>query len=195
MMASVNIRNRCFNSRLGKAPYEALIGKQQNLSNIHVFGSTSYAFIQNAKKLDACCQKGIFIGYDNGSPAYLVFYPETNKAEKVRRVKFIDNFQAVRNDHHDVILDSGQGESADKLQIPSIVDEQQNIPEVEADVRGQTWPINMNSTSKTLMKKGTPQEHEINQIILDRVNLMITQVTCWTIAIGLQTFQLITGKQ
>ena len=94
VMASAYIRNRCFNSRLAKTPYEALIGKQPNLSNMHVFGCTCYAFVQNAKKLDARSQKGIFIGYDKGSPAYLVFYPDTNKVEKVRCVKFIDNFQA-----------------------------------------------------------------------------------------------------
>lgn len=36
VMTSVYIRNRCFNPRLGKTPYEALVGKQPNLSNMHV---------------------------------------------------------------------------------------------------------------------------------------------------------------
>ena len=36
VMTAVYIRNRCFNSRLGKTPYEALTGKQPNLSNMHV---------------------------------------------------------------------------------------------------------------------------------------------------------------
>ncbi len=138
VIASVFIRNTCFNPRLGKTPYEALIGKQPNLSNMHVFGSTCCAFIQNAKKLEARSQKGIFIGYDNGSPAYLVFYPETNKVQKVRRVKFIDNFQAVKDDQGDVILNRGKGEDTDKPKIPSIVDEQQNIPEVETDNTADT---------------------------------------------------------
>ena len=53
VMTAVYIRNRCFNSRLGKTPYEALIGKQQNLSKMHVFGSPCYSFVQNPKKLDA----------------------------------------------------------------------------------------------------------------------------------------------
>jgi hypothetical protein len=133
VMASAYIRNRCFNPRLGKTPYEALIGKQPKLSKMHVFGSTCYAFVQNPKKLEARSQKGIFIGYDKGSPAYLVFYPETNKVEKVRCVKFIDNFRAMKDDQDDVILDRGKGEDTDKPKIPSIVDEQQNISEVEAD--------------------------------------------------------------
>ena len=73
--------------RLGKTPFEALTGKQPNLSNMHVFGSTCYAYGQNAKKLDARSQKGIFLGYDRGSPAYLVFYPMLNKLKKVRCIK------------------------------------------------------------------------------------------------------------
>ena len=92
VLASAYIRNRCFNARLEKTPYEALTGKQPNLSSVHVFGSTCFAYVQNAKKLDPRSHKGIFIGYDKESPAYLVYYPESNKIEKVRCVKFIDKF-------------------------------------------------------------------------------------------------------
>ena len=87
-MTSVYIRNRCFNTRLGKTPYKALFGKQPNLSNMHVFGSACYAIVQNPKKLNARSQKGIFVGYDKGSPSYLVFFPETNRVERVRCVNF-----------------------------------------------------------------------------------------------------------
>ena len=50
VMASAYIRNRCFNDRLGKTPYETMTGFQPNLSNMHVFGSLCYAFVQNPKK-------------------------------------------------------------------------------------------------------------------------------------------------
>ena len=96
VLASAYIRNRCFNARLEKTPYEALTGKQPNLSSMHVFGSTCFAYVQNAKKLDPHSHKGIFIDYDKESPAYLVYYPESNKIEKVRCVKFIDKFDTDR---------------------------------------------------------------------------------------------------
>ena len=35
--------------------------------------------------------QGIFVGYDKGSPAYLVYYPETGKVMKHRVVKFNTN--------------------------------------------------------------------------------------------------------
>jgi hypothetical protein len=60
---------------------------------MHAFGSPCYAFIQNPKKLDARSRKGIFVGYDKDSPAYLVYYPETKQVKRVCCVKFIDNFQ------------------------------------------------------------------------------------------------------
>jgi hypothetical protein len=135
-MASVYIRNRCFNPRLGKTPYEALISKQPNLSNMHVFESTCYSFVQNAKKLDAHSQKGIFVGYDKGSPAYLVFYPETNKVEKIRCVKFIDNFQGEQ-DEHDLISNRERGENTvmPEAKIPNI-NEEQNTQEFEIEQVG-----------------------------------------------------------
>ena len=101
VMTAVYIRNRCFNSRLGKTPYEALTTKQPNLGNMHAFGTTCYAYVQNAKKPDPRSVKGIFVGYDKESPAYLVYHPETNKISKVRCVKFIDRSENEISPNHD----------------------------------------------------------------------------------------------
>lgn len=43
----------------------------------------------NKKKLDSRCEKGIFVGCDKNSPAYLVFYPDSGKVIKNRLVKFL----------------------------------------------------------------------------------------------------------
>ena len=83
VLASAYIRNRCYNSRLGKTPFEALTGKRPNIGNMRVFGSTCFAYVQNAKKLDARSKNGVFMGYDKESPAYVVYYPEENKVERV----------------------------------------------------------------------------------------------------------------
>lgn len=48
---------------------------------MHVFDSTCFAYVQNAKKLDARSKNGVFMGYDRESPAYLVYYPEQNKVK------------------------------------------------------------------------------------------------------------------
>ena len=45
--------------------------------------------MQDKKKLDPRCTKGVFVGYDKDSPAYLVYFPEIGKVLKYRVVKFV----------------------------------------------------------------------------------------------------------
>ena len=54
-----------------------------------IFGSDCYVYKHNQKKLDPRCTKGIFVGYDKNSPAYLVYHPESGKVMKHRLVKFV----------------------------------------------------------------------------------------------------------
>ena len=88
LMSTVYIRNRCFNNRLGITPYEVFTGRRPNVSNMYIFGSTCYAYVQEKKKLDARSSKGIFVGYDKSSPSYLVYFPESDVIKKVRCVRF-----------------------------------------------------------------------------------------------------------
>ena len=89
---SAYIRNRCYNSRTGGTPYEMMTKLKPNLSNMHVFGTVCYGYVQNKKKLDARSEQGIFLGYDTESPAYLVYYPEINDVRKIRCVRFTEKF-------------------------------------------------------------------------------------------------------
>jgi hypothetical protein len=86
--ASAYIRNRCYNPRTGKTPYEVFTGTKPNLSNMHVLGTICYAYVQDKKKLDPRSEQGVFLGYDGLSPAYLVYFPEKNDVKRVRCVKF-----------------------------------------------------------------------------------------------------------
>jgi len=88
VLTAAYIRNRCYNGRIGQTPYFALTGQRPNLSNMRVFGSECYAYQQDKGKLDPRCKKGIFLGYDKGSSAYLVYFPKTGKVMKYRVVKF-----------------------------------------------------------------------------------------------------------
>ena len=96
VLVAAYIRNRCYSSRLEQTPYFALTGRKPNLSNMRVFGSECYAYKQDKGKLDPRCTKGIFLGYDRGSPAYLVYFPDTGKVMKHRVVKFLKPNRCVR---------------------------------------------------------------------------------------------------
>ena len=56
-----------------------------------IFGTSCFAYIQNQPKLEPRCKKGVFIGYDKSSPAYLVYFKSKNQVKRVRCVKFYDN--------------------------------------------------------------------------------------------------------
>lgn len=71
------VRNRCFSRRTGQTPYELLTDKKPNVSKMQKFGSVCYTYKQGKGKLDSRCDMGRFVGYDENSPAYLVYYPDT----------------------------------------------------------------------------------------------------------------------
>lgn len=90
VMTAAYIRNRCYNPRTKQTPFYLLTGRKPDLSNMHVFGTVCFAYEQNKTKLDARCKKGIFVGYDKCSPAYLVYHSDTNEIRRCRCVKFTD---------------------------------------------------------------------------------------------------------
>ena len=89
IQTAAHIRNRCYNTRIKNTPYFMLTGRKPDLSRMGVFGSECYAYNHNYKKLDSRCTKGVFVGYDKNSPAYLVYHPDNGKVMKHRLIRFI----------------------------------------------------------------------------------------------------------
>ena len=59
-----------------------LTGQKPDLSRMGAFGSECYAYNHDYKKLDSRCTKGVLVGYDKNSPAYLVYHPGNGKVMK-----------------------------------------------------------------------------------------------------------------
>ena len=160
VMSAAYIRNRCYNKRLEQTPYFALTGRKPNLCNMRVFGSECYAYRQDKKKLDSRCDKGIFVGYDRGSPAYLVYFPESGKVMRYRVVKVIgksntavseqvqtdsspDDDEFVARKHDSVpdrphIPDTQRSEEAPKLagrSVESQTDEEVSVEPPSGDIK------------------------------------------------------------
>ena len=55
-------------------------------------GSVCYGYVQQTKKLDDRAKQGIFVGYDKTSPAYLVYFPDSQTVKRIRCVSFTDRF-------------------------------------------------------------------------------------------------------
>ena len=79
------IRNRCYCERTGETPH-FLVRNQicQKLGSL----VQCVVYEQNKKKLHPKCKKGVFVGFDQYSLAYVIFFSETNKVQKYRLVHF-----------------------------------------------------------------------------------------------------------
>ena len=51
--ADAYIRNRCFNNSTKVTAYESFTSKKPNISNMQVFGTKCFAYVQEKKKLDS----------------------------------------------------------------------------------------------------------------------------------------------
>ena len=82
------IRNRCYNNRLNKTPLEAATGRKPNIAALHLFGCKCFAYnMQHKGKLEPRASPSVFIGYDDHSPAYIIYMPESGKIAKVRSLR------------------------------------------------------------------------------------------------------------
>ena len=83
--------------------------------------------VQNTKKLDARSEKGVFVGYYKGSPAYLVYFPESRSVKRVRCVKFTTDFDGVieMSDDSDPLLER-QSQLPDAVVDDEIVDKNED---------------------------------------------------------------------
>lgn len=61
-------------------------------------GTVCFTYRQDRKKLDSRSDKGIFVGYDKNSPAYMVYYPDSRKVMKHRLVRFMSNIEGQETD-------------------------------------------------------------------------------------------------
>ena len=79
---SIYIQNRCPNSALeGKTPYEKFIGKVPNVSYFKSFGCTAYCLKNQPRhKFAPKANKGIFVGYQNGSKSLQNLFARTEKS-------------------------------------------------------------------------------------------------------------------
>ena len=102
--AASYIRNRRYQARVKMTPFQMLTGRKPQANKMAEFGTKCFGYSLHKKKLDERCQEGIFIGFDNRSPAYL---REENVVRKYRTVSFgkpMNNEPKFSDDEDDVAM-------------------------------------------------------------------------------------------
>ncbi|KAK3122095.1 hypothetical protein QOZ80_8BG0665070 [Eleusine coracana subsp. coracana] len=100
VVTAVYILNRSPTKTLdGKTPYEAWHGRKPTVFHLRTFGCLAFAKeLGHIGKLDDRSTPGVFIGYAEGSKAYRILDPKTQRVRTAR----------------DVVFDEGQGWAWDK---------------------------------------------------------------------------------
>ena len=71
------IQNRSRHKVLGsKTPEEAYSGKKPDVGHFRIFGCLTYSHVPSKKrtKLEPTAKKGIFVGYDEVSKSYRIYF-------------------------------------------------------------------------------------------------------------------------
>ncbi|KAJ8369136.1 hypothetical protein SKAU_G00091640 [Synaphobranchus kaupii] len=69
-------------------------------------------------KLDSRCEKGRFVGHDKGSPAYLVYYPDKEKVQKHRLVKFVTKTTCESETQTQELEQDPKGDCEERVETP-----------------------------------------------------------------------------
>ena len=90
VVTAVYILNRSPTKALdGRTPYEAWHGRKPAVSHLRVFGCLAFAKeLGHISKLDDRSTPGVFIGYAEGSKAYRILDPKTQRVRTARDVVF-----------------------------------------------------------------------------------------------------------
>ena len=117
---------------------------------MRIFGSTCYAYVQNANKLEARSKMGVFVDYYKESPAYLIYYPEVSKVERVRCVKFLEQNVCVPKIEDDEIVLSTPPTTVDSDVSDEQTTEDRNVGENENRGEDSRYPKRIHTKPRHL---------------------------------------------
>ena len=165
------VRNRCYNPRTGKTPVELLTGRRPNLSKMNIFGTKCFAYVQDKKKLDPRSKQGIFVGYDDQSPAYLVYFSDSQTVKRVRCVQFvnssykdIETINVDRDLGEDILIDLTNGEKSTNEAVtatPLADNDESSIPDTNGSSTDED--IDGTSTQNVVQEERKYQRRERNR--------------------------------
>ncbi len=105
------------------------------------------------RRLDSPWEKGIFVGYDENSTAYLVFHPDIQGVLKNRLVKFITESVTERRTHTDqeMIENDLHGKRAGPLILQESQKSRTETPDKHFNrTRGKQWQHTLSKSPQYL---------------------------------------------
>ena len=150
---AVYVLNRSGTSSIqNKTPYELYFNKEHNDLKFKRFGSEVYVHIPKEKrrKWDAKGKKGIFVGYDNYSKGYRVYFEKERNVTIHRDVSFVPQQHVSGNKETDYMDTSNENPGSVKVEVADNVEIELSHDE-EEETETQKVPYNLRKRSQLVM--------------------------------------------
>ena len=85
----------------GHTPFDLIHGRRPSLSEAHEFGSPAYVRLENTGKLEARAEEVVFVGVDEESKGYRVYWPAKRRVSVERNVSFAPISVSMADDVQD----------------------------------------------------------------------------------------------
>ena len=82
----------------GHTPFSLVHGRRPDLSRAHEFGSKVYVHLHDAGKLEARAEEAIFVGVDDQSKGFRVYWPGKRRISVERNISFVPTTVTVAAD-------------------------------------------------------------------------------------------------
>jgi hypothetical protein len=162
-----HVYNRIGHQRnAGKSPFDIIMGKPANVSNIRTFGERCWYLVKDRKMMDPKAREAILLGYVPGSSAYRLQDVETKKIVFTRNVRF--------DGRHPT------GQLAGRVKSPKVNAKEILITEVESSNTDTNWDTSENSDDEDSSKSepnsevDDPEEKRADQFPLPETLLPVS---------------------
>lgn len=146
-VTSCHLHNKVPSRSQQKSPQELFSGAKPNLSSLRTFGCLAFSQVPGKlrSKLDACTEKGVFVGYESGVKGWRIMIPNANGGWRTvvsRDVKFVEDvpgFSVIRDDdkaHESLDVSdvlSGMGEY-----VEPVADQPLPVPVIQGSVSDES---------------------------------------------------------
>ena len=161
------VRNRCSNNHTKQTPFYMLTGRQPNIARMQKFGKVCYAYKRPKGKLHSRCERGIFVGYDKNSSAYMVYYLSNRKIQKHRLVEFMSrmNKEMLDAEDDDLVVQSKR-KSVKTQPFVSQMAESQEVDTEKDTAECDTNTVKMEEQREELIENRYPDRGESQIMVL-----------------------------
>ena len=138
-----------------------MTGRKPNLTGIQHFGAAAYVKLKNAGKLEKRASKARFVGYDNESKGYQIYWPEKHAVSIERNVVFNpgDSFEEsvkIMNEEEQNKVLQNSTEKTSKIPVENLSNQNSNKNQNKNSLPEDPAPSDIPTALEHSIEESTP---------------------------------------